>query len=289
MCSDVHLPTMHDSEKRISAFIDSMNIAMPDFIIELGDFVIPDDRYHHMYAIWESYPGEKYHVIGNHEMDGGTTMEEALAYRGMQSSYYAFAKNGFNFIVLDGNDKKYPGERGYRQYMGPQQQNWLKEELRKTTGPVIIFSHQGLGTVNGVDNAIDMRGILQAHNVSATSNPVVACFYGHSHYDFVEKVEGIWYICINSMSYNWLGEQYAHVRYSDDVDKEFRWIKYTAPFEDPLYTVVELSAQGYIKIAGKYSRWVGPAPWEVGYSDIYKPYLAPEIKTRYLTFTPPPR
>ena len=35
MCSDVHLPTMHDSENRISSFIDSMIIAKPDFIIEL--------------------------------------------------------------------------------------------------------------------------------------------------------------------------------------------------------------------------------------------------------------
>ena len=213
-------------------------------------------------------------------------MEKALAYRGMESSYYSFTAKGFDFIVLDGNDRKYPGERGYRQYMGPKQQEWLKGELQETSGPVIVFSHQGLGTVGGVDNAAEMRRIPEAHNAKANVNPVVACFYGHSHYDFAEQVKGIWYVCINSMSYNWLGEKYAHVRYSDDVDKGYKWIKYTAPFEDPRYTVVEISAQGYIKIAGKYSRWVGPSPWEVGYPETYKPYLAPEIKERYLTFPP---
>ena len=87
MCSDVHLPTMHDSEQRLSQFIDSMKIADPDFIIELGDFVIPKEKYHHLYEIWKSFPGSKYHVIGNHEMDGGTTLEEAFAYRNPDNHY----------------------------------------------------------------------------------------------------------------------------------------------------------------------------------------------------------
>ena len=56
ICSDVHLPTMHDSEKRITAFIDSMKIAKPDFIIELGDFGIPRKEYEPYFAIWNSSP-----------------------------------------------------------------------------------------------------------------------------------------------------------------------------------------------------------------------------------------
>ncbi|MCK5458064.1 MAG: metallophosphoesterase, partial [Melioribacteraceae bacterium] len=71
MCSDVHLPTMHDSEYRIQTFIDSMKIAKPDFIIELGDFGTPAEKYASYFDIWNSFPGDKYHVIGNHEMDGG--------------------------------------------------------------------------------------------------------------------------------------------------------------------------------------------------------------------------
>ena len=55
MCSDVHLPTMHDSEKRITSFIDSMKIANPDFIIELGDFGIPKKGYAPYFDIWNSF------------------------------------------------------------------------------------------------------------------------------------------------------------------------------------------------------------------------------------------
>ena len=70
MCSDVHLPTMHDSPYRIGTFIRHMNRVKPDFIIELGDFGTPDPKYSSMFETWNSFRGDKYHVIGNHEMDG---------------------------------------------------------------------------------------------------------------------------------------------------------------------------------------------------------------------------
>lgn len=294
MCSDVHLPTMHDSEKRIKAFIDSMKIAKPDFIIELGDFGTPKPEYAKYFEIWNSFPGPKYHVIGNHEMDGGTSLEKALAYRRMANSYYSFEQNGFYFIVLDGNDKKQVGEKGYRSCIGPEQVAWLKKALDNATGPVIIFSHQGLGSDPGVPgerysvyNSEEIRGILEAHNQSAGNQRVIACFNGHTHHDYAENINGIWYITINSMSYKWLGEEYAHVRYSDEVDKNFKWIRFTAPYKDPLFTVVEITTDGEhgtIRMSGKYSSYVGPSPWEVGYPERLKKYVKPQITERVLEF-----
>ena len=69
LCTDVHLPTMHDSEYRMTTFINSMKAEKPDFIIELGDFEIPEKKFAYLVDIWNSFPGEKFHVIGNHEMD----------------------------------------------------------------------------------------------------------------------------------------------------------------------------------------------------------------------------
>ena len=263
-----------------------MKIAKPDFIIELGDFGIPKQEYAPYFEIWNSFPGPKYHVIGNHEMDGGTTMEEALAYRNMTSSYYTFEKNGFQFIVLDGNDKRVTDQKGYRQYIGPNQQEWLKQQLQKSTGPIVIFSHQGLGPIEGVDNDEEMRAILEQHNKNAKSNRIIACFNGHANNDSADEINGIWYIHINSMSYKWLGEEYGHVRYSEAVDKDFKWIKYTAPYKDPLFTIVEISTAGTIHIAGKESEYVGPSPWEVGYPEEHKPYTFPKISKRELLFEP---
>lgn len=86
------------------------------------------------------------------------------------------------------------------------------------------------------------------------------------------------------MSYKWLGEDYIHLRYSEEVDKNFKWIKYTAPYKDPLFTVVEISTKGYIKIAGKYSQYVGPSPWDLGYPEHLKKFVKPQITERYLEF-----
>ncbi|MBA4300996.1 MAG: hypothetical protein C0433_12975 [Cyclobacterium sp.] len=118
LCTDLHIPTMHDSEYRLTTFVEAMKKENPDFIIELGDFGIPKPEYQKAFDIWNSFPGEKHHVIGNHEMDGGTSKERAIEYRNMSSSYYSFDKKGFHFIVLDGNDKKDSNAKGYQQFIG---------------------------------------------------------------------------------------------------------------------------------------------------------------------------
>ena len=284
MCSDVHLPTMHDADWRLSKFLDSMKTAKPDFIIELGDFGTPAKAYAHLFEKWNAYPGLKYHVIGNHEMDAGYSMEAALAYRKMNSSFYSFRMNGFHFIVLDGNDKKFPDQKGYREYIGPDQQTWLKKEIAEAKEPIIIFSHQGLGNKNGINNKEEVRAILEEHNETRRRSKIIACFNGHSHFDAAEQIKGIWYITINSMAYKWMGEEYPNIRYSEEVDKNFKWIKFTAPYKDPLYTVVEISTDGYIRIAGKKSEWVGPSPWELGYPEEFKAEIVPQITERELRF-----
>jgi len=68
------------------------------------------------------------------------------------------------------------------------------------------------------------------------------------------------------------------------VDKNFKWIKYTAPYKDPLFTVVEISTAGYIKMCGKYSEYVGPSPWELGYPEYLKKYVKPQITERLMKF-----
>jgi len=288
MCTDVHLSTMHDSEYRITTFINSMKKENPDFIIELGDFATPDPRYAPYFAIWNSFPGEKHHVIGNHEMDGGFSREQTMAYLQMNSSYYSFDKNGFHFIVLDGNDKKDPEARGYKQFIGQPQIAWLRADLARTTHPVVIFSHQGLTLYQsedetyGVENWKEIQQILTKHNQTHPGRKVVACFNGHTHYDDAIQIDGIWYITITSMSYHWLGEKYAHATFGDEVDKKFKWIKFTAPFKEPLYTVVEISTNGTLKIAGKKTEWVGATPEQLGYQKSRLPYMRPAITKRKL-------
>lgn len=289
VCSDVHLNLMHDAEERLTTFVEAMNTRNPDFIIELGDFVTPDEKYSHYFDIWNSFNGDTYHVIGNHEPDGGYAKEQVLQDRGMENTYYTFEKNGFRFIVLDCNEKKSPDDKPYFNFIGPEQVTWLKNELAGTDKPVVIFSHQALfspkGEQNmGIDNTNEIQDILENHNRSNPGKPVIACFNGHTHYDVAEQINGIWYITINSMSYNWLGGDYTHIRYSEEIDKEFPYIKYTAPYKDPLYAVVTISTKGTIQVEGKETEWVGPSPWELGYHENLKKYIKPKISDRSLKF-----
>jgi hypothetical protein len=64
MCSDAYLSHMHHSEYRMNTFIGRMKNATPDFIIELGDFATPAHEYKHPFDIWNSFPSDKYPIIG---------------------------------------------------------------------------------------------------------------------------------------------------------------------------------------------------------------------------------
>ncbi|MCK5209514.1 MAG: metallophosphoesterase, partial [Cyclobacteriaceae bacterium] len=85
--------------------------------------------------------------------------------------------------------------------------------------------------------------------------------------------------------YKWLGDEYEYIRYSEEVDKEYKWIKFTAPYKDPLFTIVEISTEGYINMSGKYSSYVGPSPWELGYPVHLKKFVNPQITERLMKFS----
>jgi hypothetical protein len=49
-----------------------------------------------------------------------------------------------------------------------------------------------------------------------------------------------------------------------------------------LFTVVEISTKGYIKIVGKQPQWGGLSPWGLGYPLRFKAYVKSAIPARYL-------
>ncbi len=262
LCADVHKDIMHDTDARLKTFIDRMNTEKVDFIMQLGDFVRPYEHNQGFLDIFNQFKGPRYHVLGNHDMDGGFTREQTLKFWGVQDKYYSFDQNGYHFIVLDGNDKRTDHPGGYPKYIGPEQIAWLKEDLKNTQLPTLIFSHQGLGPDSGsVDNAQEIQSILEQANSGKTGR-VIACVNGHTHVDKVTKHNGIYYIQINSMSYYWMGGDFRHARYSPEIEKKFPWVSYTAPYKDALYAIVTLKPDG-ITIEGIQSQWVPPSPMEM--------------------------
>lgn len=282
VCADVHKDIMHDADARLNTFVDRMNRERVDFIIQLGDFCRPYERNNDFMKIWRSFKGPAYHVLGNHDTDGGFTREQTVAYWNMPATYYAFDRGGFRFVVLDGNDKTEPSQSGYARYIGAAQQQWLRRQLETTDRSVIVFSHQSLEEPGGVENGAAIRAILADANRTAGRRKVLACFNGHHHIDHCRRINDIDYIQINSMSYFWMGGDHQHIRYSDEIDKQYPWIKYTAPYRDPLFALITLQPDGTIRIEGTRSEWVGPAPWDLGYAKDKDTRIVPAISTRRL-------
>ena len=267
ICTDVHKDVMHDADERLSLFIKKAEESNLDFIIQLGDFCRPYDYNLGFLKIWNEFPGEKHHVLGNHETDGGFTRQQVIKFLNSPAKYYSFNKNGFHFIILDGNEENPSPDKasGYARYIGEEQRNWLVKDLRSSKKPVIIFSHQSLEG-DGIENREQIRSILENENRSEGFNKVIACFSGHHHTDYATSINGISYIQINSMSYSWVGEKYQKIRYSSEIDLKYPDIKYTIPYKDPLYAFVEIKG-GIISIKGIESSFVGPGPDELGISE----------------------
>ena len=283
LCADVHKDVIHDADIRLKTFIDRMNQEKVDFIMQLGDFCRPYDYNQGFLDIWNQFQGSRFHVLGNHDTDGGFTREQTLEFWGAKDKYYSFDMSGYHFVVLDGNDKKKQGAvSGYPRYIGEQQTQWLKNDLLKTNSPTFIFSHQSIENAGGLENGQAIRRILEEVNREAGFRKVIACFSGHHHADYYAVIEGIYYIQINSMSYEWLGADYKHARFSKEIEEAHPWVSYTAPYKDALYAIVTIRPKGTIEIDGIQSEWIRPSPSELGVPENKENKSTPKISDRIL-------
>lgn len=265
--TDLHHDIMHDGRERLEAFIQAMNDSKPDFIIQLGDFCVPKPENQNLLQVWDQFDGPTYHVLGNHDTDGGYSREQTVDFWKAKGKYYSFDQNGFHFVILDGNDHNESPSRpaGYARFIGKEQLNWLEKDLDATALPTIIFCHQGLDNdLGGLENGTASRFILEQANERAGFQKVILVLSGHHHQDYHNEINGIHYVQINSASYQWLGDSYKTIRYSKKIDESNPWIKFTAPYKDPIWATLKIDSSGTIDIKGRSTEFVGISPQEQG-------------------------
>lgn len=291
VCTDVHQDLIHDAKSRLEYFIQEAEDNKVDFIIQLGDFCLPFEANEPFLKVWDSFDGEKYHVLGNHDMDVSPKVfiEDFL---GIEKSYYSFDVNDFHFIVLDANyykegDKLVPYSNGNyynhsenRCYIPGSQIEWLKQDLAQTEKNTIVFSHQSLEHWGGVKNRMEIRKVFKEAN--SNSKKVIACFCGHDHQDRYAEIGGIHYIGLNSLSYAWVGSKLEYSgRFPKKVEEKYKNLKYTLPYSDPVFATVEISSKGKLEIVGTGTNFIKPGPEELGATDHH--YTA-KISSRVLEF-----
>jgi len=274
--ADIHKDVMHDADDRLRVFIEHMTREKVDFVLQLGDFCVPKEENLGFLKVWNTFKGPRYHVLGNHDTDdngqGPTTRERTMAYWGMPARFYSFDRGGVHFVVLDGNDRPADHKSGYPRFMASDQLEWLRKDLAATKKSTVIFVHQSPERPEdgGLQNGAVVRGILEQANRDAGFRKVVACFTGHHHRDYVRQINNIVYPQINSASYYWVGGNFIRVRYSKEVDAQYPYIKYTVPYRNSIFALATIDpGRGFLKIEGKRSEFVGPAPWELGETKDY--------------------
>ena len=276
LVADAHQDIMHDAIPRLEAFIKTTLEKNTDFNIQIGDFCEPKAKNQDFLKVWNQYKGPKYHVLGNHDMDS-STKEVTINFWDMNDKYYSFDQKGFHFVVLDANYLNLEGkfvdyskgnfyiDSSHRTWIDPMQIEWLKADLEQTNLPTIIFSHQGLANdAWGVKNRTSIQKLLESINEKAGFSKVIACFNGHNHIDTYRTINGIHYIDINSLSYQWLGDKYqCFTRYSEELYKTHPALSKLAPYQDPLYSIITINDQQLI-VEGQKSTWLGPSPEDLG-------------------------
>lgn len=281
--SDVHQDLQKDASKRLSKFLEVSQKQKPNFIISLGDLSHSTGA-DSILKVWNSYPGQKYNVFGNHDMDNSDKATMTAKYS-MPASYYSFDNGGVHFVVLDCCFTRKNGElvdynRGNyfvpaadRDLINDEQLKWLEKDLAQTTYPTIIFSHQALDEIGAsVPNRESVRSIVRQAN-QASKGKVAAMICGHHHIDAHSVIEDVHYFQINSASYLWIeGSQ----KYSNGNMAEYR---------DPLYAFVTVNPRRRtITIKGVESEFIEPAPQADQFTPEKWATISPSIRDRKVTF-----
>lgn len=208
---------VHDQPKRLQAFMDKAMEEKPDFIIQLGDLSNgkPESNVR-MLEIWNTYPGRKYHVLGNHELDYATK-EEIVGRQEMPGTYYSFDCGNYHFVVLDCNfilkdgeyrdyaNANYYIDKQFRDLIDPEQVEWFRQDVMRTDKKVIVFSHETFDDIeirgsNPVPNRLLVREVIREVNdrLPTGEHKIIACFAGHDHLDHYNRIDGVHFFAVNS-------------------------------------------------------------------------------------------
>ncbi|WP_343560380.1 metallophosphoesterase [Sphingobacterium sp.] len=257
--ADLHYDLIHDGARRAKLFIETMKKENPDFIISLGDFCFPKMENKELMDIWNDFTGEKHFVIGNHDTDGGFTKKQVTDFWNSPAPYYSFDKQGFHFVVLDGNENSQTKKiEGYPRSISQKQLQWLKKDIQSTKNRVIIFCHQGLDNENdGLENGMAVRYLLEQLNMKAGFKKILLVLTGHHHLNYHNEINGIHYVQINSASYYWAGDTFESKAFDEEFYKKHHILRRTLVYRDPIWATVNLDHKKNIHIQGTETTMAG--------------------------------
>ena len=218
-----------------------------EFIIHAGDFCHGPTSVSEYVKEYNDFHIPSYHCLGNHDADG-STYEETIKLYNMPNGYYFFDQNGYRMIVLNPNYFYVNGEYvnyskgnyfangAYRDYMPPEQLDWLRETIASSPYPCITISHESFARdSDGVKNQMEVRKIFNEAN-ARKKHSVLMAINGHHHRDNIRILDGICYLDVNSAAFDWIGT--PHDFFPREESDKIYYMRNCVIFNDPLYAIV---------------------------------------------------
>lgn len=219
------------------------------FIIHAGDLCHGSSGAFDFVQYYNELDIPTYHVLGNHETDN-TDYETTLRHYRMPDGHYYFDSDGYRIIALDTNYyldgdkyvhynlKNYYSHQDTRDYIPPEQFDWLKETLESSPYPCILISHSSLEReADGVKNQADVRKIINDAN-KKRPHTVILCINGHHHRDNIRILDNVCYFDLNSTAYDWVPKK--HNCYPKELCDDYKLLSNTVVYNDPVHAVITL-------------------------------------------------
>jgi hypothetical protein len=204
----------------LAGTVEALNREELAFTVDLGDLIDGNgaqtgaelDR---VLAVLGGLRAPVRHVVGNHCLEVGAA--ELKRRLGLESTWYAFRRSGWRFLVLDGMDvsvkaaegspgrraaeawlAEHPGAATYNGSLGPEQLGWFKSELAAAAREgdrAVVFCHHPVHPA-----ASDASDLLWNHEavraVMAESGAVAAWINGHDHRGGYAAVQGTHFLTV---------------------------------------------------------------------------------------------
>ena len=218
------------------------------FIIHAGDFCHGPSHITDYLALYNNFRIPSYHCLGNHDSDN-TPYEETLRLYHMPDGHYFFDNSGCRFIICDPNYYYANGEYihydmgnyykygAYRDYMPPDQLQWLRETIEASPFPCVLISHESFERPDGVKNRKEVLAIIREAN-RKKPHSVILCINGHYHRDFIRILDNVCFFDLNSTSYDWVDKK--HDCYPAALCQQYSLISNTLVYNDPIHAVITI-------------------------------------------------
>ncbi|GAJ91417.1 metallophosphoesterase [Agrobacterium sp. SHOUNA12C] len=195
------------------------------FVVTLGDIIDRNwQSFDDILPVYETLRHERYFLLGNHDFAVAPEHLAKVANRvGLSSAYYDFARAGYRFIALDGNeislfaspegdprrdeakalmralnDAGAPNSHRWNGAISDTQYAWLATKLNeaKAAGEkVVVMNHYPVFPENS-HNAIDSERLLA---LFAEHDHVIAYLNGHNHAGNFGVADGTYFVNFKGM------------------------------------------------------------------------------------------